>query len=173
MTGELIPQDPQIASLQEMIKEAFPPEKYTGAITQFDPGPWVEELDEEQVLYQTLKGKSWAEVSSDFIQAHPDSYLRLTHEAYTAFIAAWLNYSLEHMERDNQVREFLIYTCSPPGNCWDVLSPLNQEQRTTIRALMSEFVDRERSSFIREKAIRALARMDELLRAGKYVPWTG
>jgi len=73
MTGELIPQDPQITSLQEMIKEAFPQEKYTGAITQFDPGPWVEELDEEQVLYQTLKGKSWAEVSSDFIQAHPDS----------------------------------------------------------------------------------------------------
>lgn len=173
MNDERTLQAQQIARLRETIEEAFPAEKYTGAITRYDPGPWAEELDEEKVLFETLKGKTWNEASPDFLQAYPDAYLLLTPDAYTAFIAAWLRYALERMEGENEVREFLIYTCSPPGHCWQILSPLNREQRSTVRALMSEFANRERRRLIREKAIKALARMDELIRAGKEVPWTG
>ena len=171
MTDEHTQHDPEIARLREMVKAAFPPEKYTGAITQYDPGPWDEDLDEEQDLYETLRDKVWPEASTSFLRAHPDSYLHLTQHAYAAFIAAWLCYSLEHMEGENEVREFLIYTCSPPGHCWKVLSPLNSQQRATVRALMAEFVNREKSGFVREKATKALARMDELIRAGRETPW--
>jgi hypothetical protein len=172
MSDERTRQDEQIALLRETVKKAFPAEKYSGAITQHDPGPWDEERDEEQALYETLKSKTWTETSPDFLQANPDAYLLLTPLAYRAFVAAWLNYSLEHMEGENEVREFLIYTCCPPGHCWEILSPLSPKQRGTVRALMSEFASRERSSSIREKAEKALARMDELIRAGEYVPWT-
>lgn len=166
-------QDQQIARLRQAVEEAFPSGKYTGAITQYDPGPWTEELDEEKALFETLKDKTWLDISPDFLQAYPDAYLLLSPHAYTAFIAAWLRYSLERTRGENEVREFLIYTCSPPGHCWQILSPLNREQRATVRALMSEFANRERSGFIKEKAIKALARMDELIRVGKEVPWTG
>jgi len=167
-----IHQDQQGARLCRMVEEAFPAERYTGAITQYDPGPWAEELDEERALFETLKDKTWLDTSPDFLEAYPDASLLLTPHAYTAFIAAWLRYSLERMEGENEVREFLIYACCPPGHAWKFLSPLNREQRATIRTLMSEFANRERSGFIREKAIKALARIDELIRAGKEVPWT-
>lgn len=166
-------QDHQRGHLYEMIEQAFPAEKYAGAITQYDPGPWAEELDEERALFDTLKDKTWLDTSPAFLSAYPDAYLLLTRHAYTAFIAAWLRHSLERMQGENQVRELLIYTCSPPGHCWKILSPLNREQRATISALMSEFANRERNGFIKEKAIKALARMDELIAAGKDVPWTG
>jgi len=162
-----------MSRLRDTVREAFPSERYTGPITQHDPGPWTEEADEEQALYETLNGTMWTEISSDFLKAHPDIYLRLTPRAYTAFIAAWLNYSLEHMEGENTVREFLVYTCSPPGHCWEVLSPLNPAQRAVVRALMSEVASGEINGKIKENARRALARMDELIPAGHYVPWGG
>ena len=173
MNDERTRQDPQIACLRQTVEEAFPAEKYTGAITQYDPGPWTEELDEEKAIFETLKDKTWLDISPDFLQAYPDAYLLLSPHAYTVFIAAWLRYSLEQMEGENKVREFLIYTCSPPGHCWKILSPLSREQRATVRALMSEFANRERSGYIREKAMKALARTDELIRAGKEVHWMG
>ncbi len=163
----------RIASLRQKVKQAFPPEKYDGTVTSYDPGPWTEELDEEQAPYETLTGRSWTEVSPRFLQNNPDAYLLLTPQAYAAFVAAWLNHSLENLGGENEVREFLIYTCSPPANSWQILSPLNPQQRATVRSLIAEFVERESNSFVREKAIKALARVDELLQAGKYIPYRG
>jgi hypothetical protein len=40
--------------LRESIREAFPAERYDGAITPVD-GQWTEDLDEDLVLYQNLR----------------------------------------------------------------------------------------------------------------------
>ncbi len=173
MGNERTLRDERVTALREMIKQTFPADRYAGPVTPYDPGPWAEELDEEQVLYETLKGRSWTEAPADFLQQYPDAYLMLTAEAFVAFLAAWLNYSLENMGGENEVREYLVYACSPPGESWKVLSPLNPRQRASVRALMAEFVENEQSGLIREKAVKALTRIDELLTAGKYVPYTG
>jgi len=164
--------DREISRLRDAIDKTFPAERFTGAITKFDPGAWTEDLDEEEALHKALKDRTWSDVSPDFLKANPDAYLRLTPQAYTAFIAAWLSYSLEHMEGANEIREFLIYTCSPPGHSWEILAPLNKGQREIVRALILKFATSEPNSFVRGKAIKALARVNELIKAGQYVPWS-
>ncbi len=160
-------------ALREMVRQAFPTETYDGMVTRYDPGPWTEELDEEQALYETLKGRSWPDIPSDFLCHYPDAFCLLAPEALAAFIPAWLMYSLENLQGENEIREFLIYTFSPPGYSWEYLSPLTSQQRSTVRALLAEFAENEPNAFVREHAAKALARVDELLRAGKYVPYSG
>ena len=166
------PDDARINALRERIRRAFPASPYHGAITPGDDAhPWPEELDDEKFLYDALKDRSWTDVSSDFVYQFHGEWILLTPEAYAAFIPAWLTRSLDNMEGKNLVRDFLVYPCSPPGISWKLLSPLNAEQRSVFRDLVAEFAERERSRFVREQAIKALARIDELLAAGHYVPY--
>ncbi len=160
-------------ALREMVRQAFPTEPYDGKVTRYDPGPWAEELDEEQALYETLKGRCWPDIPADFVRNYPDAFCLLTPEALAVFFPAWLMYSLENMQGENEVRELLIYTFAPPGHSWQHLQPLTSQQRSAVRALIAEFADNEANAFVRAHAAKALARVDELLRAGQYVPYGG
>ncbi|MGH9582929.1 MAG: hypothetical protein ACRD4O_08345, partial [Bryobacteraceae bacterium] len=51
----------QVLALREMIKRAFPAIVYEGMITSVDY-QWEPDLDEEQMLYEALKGKDWTQV---------------------------------------------------------------------------------------------------------------
>ncbi len=159
--------------LRQIVRQAFPVKTYDGVVTPYDPGPWAEELYEEQALYETLKGRSWTDITSDFLRHYPDGFCRLTPAALAAFFPAWLMYSLENMQGENEVRHLLIYTFAPPGHSWEHLEPLTSEQRSAVRALFAEFAENEASPLVRAHAAKALARVDELLRAGKYVPYRG
>ncbi len=173
MRNEQTPASDLCDALREMLRQAFPTETYDGMVTPYDPGPWTEELDEEQVLYETLKGRSWPDIPSDFLRHYPDAFCLLTPAALAAFFPAWLMYSLENMQGENTVREFLVYTFAPPGHSWEHLQPLALQQRWAVRALFAEFAENEPNAFVRAHAAKALARVDELLRAGKYVPYRG
>ena len=156
--------DEWIAALRESIRRAFPEEKYTGRITHYDDKLDDPELDEEKYLYEGLKGKRWTEVPQQLLDSRPDGYALLTDEAFIAYLAAWLTRSLENIDSENEVRDFVVYAFSPkhdmvPDTTDRVLHrlrALDPEQRETLRSLLAEFAERDPSAFQRTLASDAV-----------------
>jgi hypothetical protein len=148
------------ALLRESIHRAFPAEIYTGKVTINDGDLTRGEMDEEQELHDALKRRRWTEVPAELLRRQPDGYLLLTSEAYVAFLPAWLMYSLEDMDAENQVREFLGYSFQTMRQ----FRVLNADQRLVVRSLLSEFKERDPSGFIRDHAAEAVALIDR----GRY-----
>ena len=97
----------RIAELRESVRRAFPAETYAGRITRYDDNLDDPELDEEEYLPEGLKERRWTDVPQQLLENRPDGYLRLTDEAFAAYIAAWLIRSLENIEGENEVRDFV------------------------------------------------------------------
>jgi hypothetical protein len=151
-----------------MIRRAFPAEAYDKLITPFDDKVDDPELDEEKELYEALKGKKWTDVPRQLLDNQPDGYVVLTDEAFVAFVAAWLMQSLENIDGENRVRDFVVYAFGPKrdlvpdttGFILHRLLALNLEQRHVLRALLTEFAERDPSEFQRRLALEALSLLD-------------
>ncbi|HSE50453.1 MAG TPA: hypothetical protein VLA96_14700 [Terriglobales bacterium] len=160
---------PNEIALRDSIRRSFPAEAYTGRITRYDDAD-NPEMDDEKELYKALSGRKWTEVPKELLRSQPDGYELLTEEAFAAFLAAWLMDSLENIDGENEVRNFLVYAFSPrEGLIPDMtgfkiqrLRCLSPEQRQTLRLLLSEFVERERSSYQKKLASAAVALIDGL-----------
>jgi hypothetical protein len=153
--------DGRIVALRESILGSFPAEPYTGKVTPNDADLGDPELDEDLDLYETLKGRKWTEVATKLLRDQPSGYGLLTDEAFVAFLPAWLMSSLERMDAENEVRNFLVYAFSNTMRQFRVLNP---EQRLTVRSVLAEFAERGTSPFVRTLAVQALALIDR----GRY-----
>ncbi len=157
----------QIIALQNLIKNAFPPQRYEGEITPVD-GESAPELDEEQTLYDALKGKDWTQVPDEVIGSNPDGVVLLSDEAFCAFLPAWLIRSLDLINGENEVRELIIYTLGgsggepPSGRIQRRLQALSSDQREAVRQVVVLFSIVERDPFIRAQAEKALNVLDSL-----------
>lgn len=165
----------RIVALQDAIRHAFPAIPHAGKITCHD-GAWLPELtdenaihDDDMFVYEALSGRVWPEIEKEFLHTQADGYVLLTNEALRAYLGAWLVCSLDNIDSENNVREFLVYAFSPdhevPEMTWskmERLRALNPEQRLVLRSLLSEFAQRERSSFVRKLAIDAVELIDSL-----------
>ena len=153
-------EDSSTISLRDSISRAFPATPYTGQITVNDDNLDDPELDEEKEIHDVLYGKKWTDVPVDFLLRELDAYNILTEEAFGAFIAAWLNYSLVDPEGENVVREFLLSSFQTMRQ----FRTLSSEQRAVVRSLLSEFQRRDPSAYIKNLAADAIALIDR----GRY-----
>jgi hypothetical protein len=157
------PPDEQIILLRESIRRSFPARVYTGDITPNDGIVAFELtedqaiLDDDQFLYRALKGQQWTDVPREFLKSQPDGYLLLADEAFAAFLSAWLVCSLENIEGENEIREFLAYSFCETMRQFRLLNP---EQRHTVRSMLAEFTQRGTVPFVREFMVKALRLID-------------
>lgn len=166
-TGE---QEARMLELRQQIQSAFPSYIYEGVVTKYDDKLADPGLDEEKELYETLKGKMWTEVPSQFLDSQPDGYVLLVDDAFAAFIAAWLRRSLDNINGENKVRDFVVYAFGPKrdlvpdttGLIQQRLIALNGQQRGVLRALLAEFADKGPSAFQRKLASEAAGLIDSL-----------
>jgi hypothetical protein len=158
------------SELREAIQQTFPAERYDGVITNDDKKLDDPELDDEKELYEALKGKKWTDVPQQLLDTQPDGYVLLTDEAFAAFIAAWLMRSLESLDGENEVRDFVVYAFSPrddmvPDTTGLVLHRmriLSSQQRRVLHSLLTEFAERDPSEFQKRLALEAVALLESL-----------
>lgn len=156
--------------LRKLIRSAFPAHIYDGVITAYDDKLEDPELDEEKELYERLKGKTWTDVPQRFLDSRPDGYVLLVDKAFVAFIAAWLTRSLDDIDGENKVRDFVVYAFAPKrdlvpdttGFIRQRLIALDGQQRDTLHALLMEFAETEPSAFQRKLASEAVGLIDSL-----------
>ncbi len=115
------------------------------------------EFDEEKELFDTLHRHKWSEIPTQFLINQPTGYDLLTEEAYKAFLPAWLMYSLEGINTENEVRNYLAISF---GNTMRQFRVLNAEQQQTVRSLMVEFSERGLSQAYRKEALQAITYID-------------
>ncbi len=157
-----VSEDDRIRGLRESIRRFFPAQPYKGKVTDHDgefPDHFDEEtaiLDDEKELYEALRGKAWTAVPNEIFQHQPSGYGLLTDEAFAAFLAAWLMRSLDNMDAENEVRDFVVYS-SQTMRRFRVLNP---EQQLTVRSLLVEFAERGTSKFVADLAKEAVALID-------------
>jgi len=141
----------QISALRELIHRTFPDTRYEGQVA-LDDGE-LNELDDGHDLYEELNGRKWTELPASFLHAHPDGYVLLTDQAFRAFVAAWLIAALENTSQENLVRNFLSYAFSNNSRQYRIL---DRTQRETVRLLVNELAQSERSDFVRQHALEAI-----------------
>jgi hypothetical protein len=164
----------KIVELAESVRRSFPAVRYLGKVTSHD-GEWLPALTEEnaileddRALYEGLSGRTWTEIPPRLINDVPDGLPLLTDEAFVAFVPAWLARSLENIDGENEVRNFIVFTFSPrPDMVPDMtqfitnrIRILSPQQRLTVRSLLAEFANSERSGSIRADAARAVKLID-------------
>ena len=158
-------EDERITHLRESIRHAFPAERFDGSVTNYDDEVSSEltedqeMLDEDQDLFRVLNGRNWTEVPTQLIENLPDGYGLLSDEAFGAFLAAWLWKSLDNIDGENEVRNFLIYAFTSTARQLRLLSP---QQRSVVRSLLVEFSNRGTVPFVRALAAQAVALIDNL-----------
>jgi hypothetical protein len=164
-------QDKRVADLIDSIRRSFPAMRYTGDVTQYDaklddsdfydikPDPDVPDFWDEKELRDAFKGRCWTDVSPELLYRHPDGYVLLTDQAFVAFLPAWLTCSLEDMDEENEVRNFLAYTFS---NTLRQFRLLNLEQRLIVRSILAEFSQRGTGSFVRDLLAKTIVFIDSL-----------
>jgi hypothetical protein len=169
-------EDEKTQVLRDAIRRSFPAVAYEGRITNCD-GAWLPELTEENAIhdddmfvYEALTGRTWPDIQKEFLLTQPDGFVLLTHEALVAYLAAWLMCALDDMDGENIVREFVIYSFSPSPDLYPDMTPytvgqlkaLSPEQLGTVRSLVAEFAERERSPFLRKHATSAIELIDQI-----------
>ncbi len=165
-------EDERLAILRRAIRQAFPPVSYTGKITRCD-GAWLPGMtednaihDDDMFVYEALKNRSWNDVPTGFLhEQQPDGFILLADDALPAYLPAWLMYSLDKIDGENTIREYLVYAFSPRDTIFagNMLRALSPEQRSVVRSLLAEFARVERSDFIRDHAAAAVKLFDGLL----------
>ena len=171
MTNNMAEQDKRVADLIDSIRLSFPAVRYTGGVTQYDaklddpdfydikPDSDVPDFWDEKELRDSFKGRCWTDVSRELLFHHPDGYVLLTDQAFVAFLPAWLMCSLEGMDEENEVRNFLAYAF---GNTLRQFQLLNPEQRVTVRSMLAEFIERGTGSFVRNLLTKTIGFIDGL-----------
>lgn len=155
------------SELANRIESAFPATRCTGPITNFD-NQEGEEFDEDQFLFKGLSGRTWKEVPRQFVREHPGSIVLLGPNAFPKFLPIWMLCAMEDMDRENEVRELLIYSFCPkrdliPDTSFlirDRLREMNSEQRQTVRAFLAYCSSADSSPFVRAQASRAVEFID-------------
>ena len=166
-TGE---REARTVQLRKLIRSAFPAHIYDGVITNYDDKLEDPELDEEKELYERLKGKTWIDLPQQFLDSQPDGYVLLVDKAFVAFIAAWLTRSLDNIDGENKVRDFVIYAFGPKhdlvpdmtGFIRQRLITLDSQQRNVLHALLTESAETAPSAFQRKLASEAVGLIDSL-----------
>lgn len=92
-----------LTELQDRLLQAFPPAVFDRVVSTHD------ECDEGIALLRELPGKSWTEVSAQFVDDNSLSLPLLEPAALVAFLPAWLRRSIETFHRDSLVLEFALY----------------------------------------------------------------
>jgi hypothetical protein len=160
----------RMTELRESIRRTFPAEIYRQSITPCDQTLDDPDLDEEKYLHESLKGRKWTEVPQQVLTNQPDGYMLLTAEAFKVFLAAWLIRSLDNIDSENEVRDFVAYAFSPKHDMvpdttdfiLHRLRALSPEQRDILHSLLLEFAERESSAFQRKLAAEAAVLIDSL-----------
>lgn len=139
---------------------------FNGEVTPADASEWAEQLDDDLDLAQNLKGKSWTSIPRDFVERHYSDLPLLTPLAFASFLPAWLLCALETLDGTNDVRDHVVFHFFPHESdrkfpilaAWreDRLNRLSEEQRSVIRRFLEFVANRERSRFVRDKALEAL-----------------
>ena len=155
--GALQGQGDVTAALREAIRCSFPDEPYIGKVTPNDDQLDDPELDEDKDLRDALNGRRWTEVPAKLLHDLPDGYVLLTDEAFVAFLPAWLMRSLEHMDEENEVRNFIVYSFSHTMRQFRVLNP---GQQRTVRSILAEFTQRGTCASVGKRATEAVALVD-------------
>jgi hypothetical protein len=156
-------EDDEITSaLRESIRRSFPAGRYTGKVTphdgEYDPNDEATAiLDDDQFLCDALNGQRWTEIPTDFLHTQPDGYALLTDDAFVAFLPAWLMSSLEGMNAENEIRDFVVYSFCDSSRQFRVL---NSAQRLTVRSILEEFTRRGTSEFVKKLAVKAVSLID-------------
>lgn len=150
----------RIVALRELIQRAFPAEVYKGKVMSVD-GKWTPELDEEKELFDALHARRWTDLPEQLLTSQPDGYCLLTDGAFAAFFAAWMMVSLENIEAENEVRNFVAYAFH---NTLRKFETLNTDQQKVVRSLLEEFAHHERSPYIRRCAAESVALIDKFWR---------
>jgi hypothetical protein len=153
-------QDVRLTVLRDSIRSAFPSEPYTGKVTVSDDALTDPDMAAEKELHDALQGRRWTDVPTHLSRRAWDTFVLLTDEAYPAFLAAWLLYSLEDMDGENEVRESLVYSFQTMRQ----FRALDADQRLVVRSLLSEVKERDPSKFVRDHAAEAIALIDR----GRY-----
>src|ERR1700677_1019075 len=113
---------------------AFPPRPFSMLISTHD------ECGEGIVLKQELHGKSWDQVSPQFVESNSASLPLLAPDALVAFLPAWLLRAQETIRRESLLTEFTMYFLCP-GNAdegWndkalgETVRLFNKNQRSLI-----------------------------------------
>jgi hypothetical protein len=171
MTNSMAEQDKRVADLIDSIRRSFPAMRYTGDVTQYDAklddsdfydiksDSDVPDFWDEKELRDAFKGRCWTDVSPELLYRHPDGYVLLTDQAFVAFLPAWLMCSLEGMDEENEVRNFLAYAF---GNTLRQFQVLNPEQRVTVRSILAEFIERGTGSFVSNLLTQTVVFIDGL-----------
>ena len=120
------------AELVEFIKASFPSDS--------PPTEVIEHFCDECLSVQNaFSGKIWTEISDNTIVENYDKLPLFTPEAFAFYVPAFMTYALgDPADRDEIVREFLVYSFSPsdePGSksFWGLRkTKLSAEQCTAI-----------------------------------------
>ena len=153
-------QDVRLTVLRDSIRSAFPSEPYTGKVTVSDDALTDPDMAAEKELHDALQGRRWTDVPTHLSRRAWDTFVLLTDEAYPAFLAAWLMYSLEDMDGENEVRESLVYSFQTMRQ----FRVLDADQRVVVRSVLSEVKERAPSKSVRDHAAEAVALIDR----GRY-----
>lgn len=91
--------------IRHQIRAAFPPTRFQGAVTLCP-------CDECKELQETMQGKSWDQITNDFVDFTGSPTL-LTPDAFQAFLPAYMLRALDNIATDNVVLEFTVYSLCP------------------------------------------------------------
>ena len=94
-------------ALRNRLRKAFPPQRFTGLVSVHD------ECDDGIALRRELPGKSWDEISAQFVDENSLSLPLLESDALVAFLPAWLLRSVETFSEDSLVLAYTLYFLSP------------------------------------------------------------
>ena len=127
-------------------------------------------MDEEKELYEKLKGKAWTDLSQQLLDSQPDGYLLLVEKAFVAFVAAWLTRSLDNLDGENKVRDFVVYAFGPKRDLVPDMTEfirqrlitLDGQQRNVLHALLTEFAETDLSAIQRKLALEGIGLIDRL-----------
>jgi hypothetical protein len=118
-----------MASLQRIarkLQEAFPYEPFEGLVAKH-------ECEECLMLRAELSGKSWEELSVDFLRENDDCLPLLTPAAYHAFLPAWLSYGLSDPEGGPATMALINMSATVPSNMYS-----SEQRRAIVKA--AEFI---------------------------------
>ena len=129
--------------LQAAISREFPALPYSGPILAVSHDASVYEVDDDN-LDTLLRGKSWKDLDSQFVESNHDEYVLMNERALPAFVGAWLWRVAGDTNLSNQVLSSLVFHLATFGGSerqktglWARgFQGLNQRQRDVIHLLL-------------------------------------
>lgn len=153
--------------LQEAIANEFPSHPHSGPVLEVshDPSVYEAEGDNLDIL---LKGRSWRDLDSSFVESNDDEYVLMNERALPVFIGAWLWRAAEDPHLSNQVLSSLVFHLATFGGqvetgsgLWNGgFKGLSQTQREVISLLLRCAADSATRNQDREQIEKALTSVE-------------